>query len=499
MVAPEEDVADGEPLEGSNDEDRAGAEDEEDAVQEHLKESVEATFRVKRLLSRGEAQLGGSSKKRRLLGEEESMRPIEQAKVKQLQQKWKLLEDPVVQHVLEGLPLNELQHLLAGNWAPDKFNMQKSPAEQVHKQAQMIRESSGPGSGALDAVSTFKYYWDLDRAKEQKLRTLSHKDLRYVLREFNGETPFEELLETAKEMPPEESANGAIPDNPGCSTMGRFLRLELIDPMANAVVFGDANLTFSVKLAKQRKALGHVGRVIATTFEQIGTLRERYKEIDETIKFLEDNHAEVLHGVDCTRIAVDHRFKGMEGSFGAVYYNFPHAGAVGGFFDGHPLVNWRHENLMRLFFRALRSFVKEGGIVKVSSNAGAVGVRYSYIIGSAIENEFVHTETVPFKEWHLHRYKRSYGDRRDVYKRPNEGEVYNVQRADQDMVYSFSYVPSGEPLPKQQIRRPPTLKTIMLCNDGPFRSLPHNSESRKRLANELYQRFVSECSGVHVG
>ena len=27
-------------------------------------------------------------------------------------------------------------------------------------------------------------------------------------------------------------------------------------------------------------------------------------------------------------------------------------------------MNWRHENLMRLFFRALRSFMKPGGIVK---------------------------------------------------------------------------------------------------------------------------------------
>ena len=65
---------------------------------------------------------------------------------------------------------------------------------------------------------------------------------------------------------------------------------------------------------------------------------------------------------------------------------------MGGFFDGHPVVNWRHdarlqtsqpstddydearaqtellsppqENLMRLFFRALRSFMKVGGLVK---------------------------------------------------------------------------------------------------------------------------------------
>merc|ERR1712066_1083064 len=144
------------------------------------------------------------------------------------------------------------------------------------------------------------------------------------------------------------------------------------------------------------------GRVIATTFEEIDTLRERYHEIDSSVKTLEEHQAEVFHSVDCTRIAIDPRFEGMEASLGAVYYNFPHAGAVAGFFDGHPVVNWRHENLMRLFFRALRSFCRPGAVVKVSSNSGAVGVRFSYIIGSALENEFQHVETMPFLQWQLH-------------------------------------------------------------------------------------------------
>ena len=34
--------------------------------------------------------------------------------------------------------------------------------------------------------------------------------------------------------------------------------------------------------------------------------------------------------VDCTRIAVHSQFKNLEGSLGAVYYNFPHAGQKGG-------------------------------------------------------------------------------------------------------------------------------------------------------------------------
>merc|ERR1740121_3389770 len=310
-------------------------------------------------------------------------------------------------------------------------------------------------------------------ALEKTLRGLPHKDLRYVLNEFDGTLPLEDVIAQAAEAEVEESCTAsALPEGPGSSTMGRFSRLELIDPLADCAVFGDANLTFALKLAKHRKALGHVGRVIATTFEELDTLRERYKEIDDIIKTLEEHYAEVYHEVDCTRIAIDPRFEGMEGTIGAVYYNFPHSGAIQGFFDSHPMVNWRHENLMRLFFRALRSFVKPGGSVKVSSNSRAIGVRFSYIVGGGQENEFRHTETMPFLEWHLHRYGRSYGDRRDVYKRPDakNNQSYNAQNAKADMVYCFVYAPTGEDLPKQPVRLPPTLKTLKSCLDGPFKS-----------------------------
>jgi len=291
----------------------------------------------------------------------------------------------------------------------------------------------------------------------------------------------------------------AIPEAPGTTTVGRFSRLELIDPLADAAVFGDANLTFAMRLVRHRKALGHVGRVIATTFEELDTLRERYKEIDQSIKDLEADYAEVLHGVDCTKIASNPQFKGLENSLGAVYYNFPHSGAIQGFFDGHPVVNWRHENLMRLFFRALRSFMKPGGIVKVASNMNAVGVRYSYIIGSAVENEFIHFETMPFLEWHLHRYGRSYGDKRDIYKRPDaqKNQSYNAQAADRDMVYCFVYQPTGEQLPPQFVRLPPSLKTLSGCPDGPFKNL--QGAAKLATAKQLHQRFVTEISGTHVG
>jgi len=310
--------------------------------------------------------------------------------------------------------------------------------------------------------------------------------------------PLEEAVELAAQAKPEEGLSiGVAPDAPGLQAIGRFSRLELIDPVADAAVFGDANLTFALALARQRKAVGHVGRTISTTFEPLDTLRDRYKEIDETIEKLEALRAEVYHCVDCTRIAIDERLTPLANSLGAAYYNFPHAGAVAGFFDGHPVVNWRHENLMRLFFRALRFFMKPGGIVKVSSNRCAVGVRFSYIVGSALDNEFVHTETMPFLQWSLHRYGRSYGDRRDVYKRPGEGAQYDSQRADSDMVYCFEYRPTGNPLPKQRLRLPPTYRVLLHCGDGALGE--RNGEAKKKYASELYKRFMLECTGTHVG
>jgi len=465
-------------------------------VEEDLKDSVEGALRLKRLLSRDEDE--PSSKRSRVDAELDA----KQSKVKAILAKWQLSSDRVVKHVLESCNEQELDEVKSMNWMPDRNNAWKSPAELAAKYLQEMKERKlASGGAACDVVNAFKNRFKLDMLSMQALRGLCHKDLRYVFDNHDGSRPLKEVIEEAKQIEAEDdnTTASALPQEPGLNAVSRFTRLELIDPMADSAVFGDANLTFSLKLAKHRKALGHVGRVIATTFEEIDTLRERYKEIDDVIAELEEHFAEVYHGVDCTRIAIDPRFAGMAGSLGAVYYNFPHSGAIQGFFDGHPIVNWRHENLMRLFFRALRSFVKPGGYVKVSSNMGAVGVRYSYIVGSAIDNEFNHIETMPFLEWHLHRYGRSYGDKRDVYKRPDavNNQSYNAQAADRDMVYCFQFHPSGQTLDKQEVKLPPTLKTLKACHDGPFKNLV--GVAKERLANQLHNRFLTELSGTHVG
>lgn len=461
-------------------------------VQEDLKDSVEGSLRLKRLLTRDEEE--ADAKKPKLETEKDQ-------KIRATLTRWRHPHDLVLKHVLDALPEDELDTFIATGYTPDFAHQTKSPCDLLTKFVCELRERKVPGAGRFDLIMAFRSRWQIDKESEEKLRTLSHKDLRLVMDKYDGNSSLDDVIAEAKGQVVDEPdmTEAALPENPGVSTMSRFARLELIDPLADAAVFGDANLTFALRLAAHRQALGHVGRVIATTFEELETLRERYKEIDESIATLEERYAEVYHGVDCTRIAIDSRFDGLQGTLGAVYYNYPHSGAIQGFFDGHPLVNWRHENLMRLFFRALRSFVKPGGIVKVASNMGAVGVRYSYIITGAQENEFIHTETMPFLEWHLHRYGRSYGDRRDAYKRPDEkkNQSYNAQNGERDMVYCFKYQPSGETLGKQMIRLPPTLKTLVGCTDGPFKHLV--GAAKENLAKQLHQRFATELSGTHVG
>merc|ERR1719291_1406378 len=103
---------------------------------------------------------------------------------------------------------------------------------------------------------------------------------------------------------------------------------------------------------------------------------------------------------------------------------------------------------------------------------------------------------MPFLEWKLHRYGRSYGDRRDVTKRldATNNQAYATQKAHMDMVYCFCYKPSGKELGQQPIRYPPTLPDLVACNDGPFEKM--KGADKERYAKQLHERFVTEVTGT---
>lgn len=252
-----------------------------------------------------------------------------------------------------------------------------------------------------------------------------------------------------------EAERGAATGKSGLHASGRSRCLEWIDPLRDALVIGDTDLTFSLALAEHRQSQNHMGRTVATTFERLEILRERYAEIDMTIKKLEEIDCEVLHSVDCTLLPADHRFNEMEAKFDTVYYNFPHLTFRQGSSSGQSFVRWRLANRMYLFFRALRTFVKPGGCVKVTANSGALTLQVSDIVAGAVASEFRHDETFRFSEWLLSRLRRSYADSHAEDK--HDGKKNGDKK---DMVYCFTYQPSGEVLSVMKNPHPPTHEEI---------------------------------------
>eukprot|EP00408_Alexandrium_pacificum_P036846 CAMPEP_0171287922 /NCGR_PEP_ID=MMETSP0790-20130122/69830_1 /TAXON_ID=2925 /ORGANISM="Alexandrium catenella, Strain OF101" /LENGTH=269 /DNA_ID=CAMNT_0011757517 /DNA_START=16 /DNA_END=821 /DNA_ORIENTATION=- len=229
----DEEEAPAEEEEAPAEEEEAPAEEDSDAedagVQEHLKDAVEGSLRLKRLLSRDDDD-APQAKKQKVVDAETLQK---EAKIRQLLAKWQMTADAVSKHVLKGLSLQELNEIVASNWAPDKFHTQKSPPELLQRFVGDLKERKMVPGSSMDIVSAFKFYNKLDLASDKLLRQLKHKDLRYVLNEYDGSQKLDEVIAEAANHEPEElcTAN-AIPDYPGPSSVGRFNRLELIDPLA---------------------------------------------------------------------------------------------------------------------------------------------------------------------------------------------------------------------------------------------------------------------------
>eukprot|EP00746_Dinoflagellata_sp_MGD_P150594 gnl/MRDRNA2_/MRDRNA2_82435_c0_seq2.p1 gnl/MRDRNA2_/MRDRNA2_82435_c0~~gnl/MRDRNA2_/MRDRNA2_82435_c0_seq2.p1 ORF type:complete len:620 (-),score=139.63 gnl/MRDRNA2_/MRDRNA2_82435_c0_seq2:39-1808(-) len=442
----------------------------------------------------------------------------EEAKMKavdNLLSKWGLKGNAGAKFVLESLAVqSEVEQMVAENFSP-YHSTQKSAAEQLNARVTDMRSRTGPPTGSVDMIKTFVCKWGLESEVTDQLEDIDYHTLRYVCENYDGSLSVDDLKEAA--------AMERVHDVslPGPQAMARSLKMDIFDPLADCLVLGDANLSFASVLAKHRKILRHDGKVIATTFETWDQLKDRYAEIGLTVKSLLDCGAEIWHGVDCTRLAVDPRFHGYEGSFGAVYYNFPHAGAVHGFFDGHPFVHWRHSNLLANFFRAIHYFAKPGAMVKVASNCNATGCRAQDIINAAEYSEFMHVGTFPFTEWILSKYHRSFGDKRDKRKRPDK-EAYKDQQGKSDMVYCFRFSPSGDELPhvpiKQPIKLSEFMKSVVACQCGyisqtemresesaKFHFKPSGGHAvlddtaKREACLKLYKRFLSEATGQHIG
>merc|ERR1712070_222198 len=86
-------------------------------VQEDLKDSVEGSLRLKRLLERDEAEAGPKRQK---------TETEKDAKVRNVLARWRTPGEPVLKHVLDALPEPELDTFIASGYQPDFKNQWKS-------------------------------------------------------------------------------------------------------------------------------------------------------------------------------------------------------------------------------------------------------------------------------------------------------------------------------------------------------------------------------------
>merc|ERR1712218_360445 len=139
-----------------------------------------------------------------------------------------------------------------------------------------------------DTVAAFGYRWHLSADDDEFLAKLDYNSLRHVFQGYDKTRPLQELVD---EVPPEITAEGgdvSLARQPGLFVLGRLQCLELLDPLGDALVLGDANLSFALQLAEHRESLSHTGRIVATTFETLETLQERSPEIDATVSRLDE-------------------------------------------------------------------------------------------------------------------------------------------------------------------------------------------------------------------
>merc|ERR1712224_957968 len=121
--------------------------------------------------------------------------------------KWSLQGDQVVRHVLEQLPMDELDSLNKGSYKPDPFNQWKSAAVQLGRFVCESRERKCVDGGAQDQIKTFLHRWKeelgdlakrptvLEKSEAEKLlRNLNHSQLRYVVDNFDGSSDLPSVI-----------------------------------------------------------------------------------------------------------------------------------------------------------------------------------------------------------------------------------------------------------------------------------------------------------------
>merc|ERR1719362_992682 len=122
-----------------------------------------------------------------------------------------------MKYVLDQCSLEELDFLAKTNYVPDWNNQRQQAPELLARHLVQHKEKKLGGGSRIDVVSAFKLRWNLGLAAEKQLRGLPHKDMRYVLANFDGSGTLEEIITEAstQDEDDDETAANACPQQQG--------------------------------------------------------------------------------------------------------------------------------------------------------------------------------------------------------------------------------------------------------------------------------------------
>ncbi|KAI3510183.1 hypothetical protein L1887_25714 [Cichorium endivia] len=125
------------------------------------------------------------------------------------------------------------------------------------------------------------------------------------------------------------------------------------------LLVGEGDFSFSLSLAL---SFGFASNIVASSLDTYEVVINKYKKAKTNLEILANFGAQILHGVDSTRMKL-HTDLQMR-KFDRIVYNFPHAGFLGR--ESDHLVITKHRNLVRGFLKNASGMLRPNGEVHVT-------------------------------------------------------------------------------------------------------------------------------------
>eukprot|EP00124_Ichthyophonus_hoferi_P003940 Ihof_evm5s383 gene=Ihof_evmTU5s383 len=134
------------------------------------------------------------------------------------------------------------------------------------------------------------------------------------------------------------------------------------------LVVGDGNCSFSSSLAENFEC---GPTLLCTTYDDEETLHKKYPDAQDNIKTVKDYGGDVLHDIDCTKLAnykeITRTADGKDAFYDRIIFHFPHVGLGIKAVDRNILAN---QKLIVAFFKSAAPLLTPQGEIHVTVKKG---------------------------------------------------------------------------------------------------------------------------------